>query len=657
MDRRATDRRASAANDLYVFDVQALTGILWRRKILLCLILVALLAPGLAFIAFKPSEYRAVTSVIIEDQQFNPADFSEALPTGRFDDLTIETQVKVISSPTVVRRTLDALSGKDTDTYTSAEAKSERYDELKAFLKNLIVTPVGKSRVIEISYKAHDPYDAAKAVNTHARQYVDYQIANKKEQVQSINDWISSQIEALRKESQIKSQAVQEYRKEAGIVPGKNSQDLIYQQITDLTAQLVPVETQKLTLQARYDALNAPEANGNITEAESPLLQELRGNASLARQELKALSAQYGPSHPALRAAKKKVGQIEADIAREKTSGKETLALELDAATKQETLLRERLEALNEESDTLREKQISLESYEAEEAANKKLLDTFLEKSEELKSQLEFNRADVHIVSPAEVPTEPIGTPKSIIMAVFIVFSLIASIGAVLVLELVDRGIEEADDVRKVLNLRLIGVLPKLKKQSEYFEEIKRICLTLASRKPPQAVLFTSAALDEGASTATVAVAHYLAAIQKRVIVIDANNRTPAIAMLARTDATPGLAEILSGGMEYAKAVHKDSHGVSIIPAGNQGNYPIDLLASGRFENLLNTLKTQYDFVLVNTAPAGVSTDAEITASMADQCILVVEAKKTSKKSLKKTAESLRQHANDIPSVIVNKLG
>lgn len=652
MDRRTSDRRASAINDLYVFDVQGLMQTLCRRKILLIGIMLILLAPALTFVALKPSQYRAVTSVIIENPQLNPTEFQEALPTGRFDDLTIETQVKVISSPTIAHLTLDALSGKTVGADASDADKAERYKDLRTFLKHLTVTPIGKSRVIEISYISKDPYDSAKSVNTHAEKYVEYQIANKKEQTKAINDWLSKQIETLRKESQVKFLAVQEYRKEAGIVLGKNSQDLIYRQITDLTEQLVPVETQKLTLQAQYDAMSASGAKGDVVQQESQLLQQLKANASAARQELKALGTKFGPSHPEILAAKKKVAQIESDIAREKKNGKDSIALELDAAIKQEALLRDRLEKLNQEADTLREKQITLESLEAEESANRKLLDNFLERYEELKSQLDFSRADVHIVSPAEVPTESIGTPKSILMAIIFVFVVIVSVGAVLLLELIDRGIEDSEEIKKILNLRLIGVLPKLKKKQEYSEEIKRVCLALGSRKSPQSVLFTAASTGEGVSTSVVAIAHYLAAIQRRVIIIDANSRDGSIATLTGVNAAPGLAEIMSGGVDHAKAVQKDDHGVAIISSGNNA---YDLLASGRFENLLTALKSQYDFILIDSAPVNTTTDAEIIASLADQTILMVESKKTSKATLKKAATALRQYAKDIPSVILNK--
>ena len=70
---------------------------------------------------------------------------------------------------------------------------------------------------------------------------------------------------------------------------------------------------------------------------------------------------------------------------------------------------------------------------------------------------------------------------------------------------------------------------------------------------------------------------------------------------------------------------------------------------------MLDTLKSQYDYVILDCANAQSSTDAEVIAGQVDNVIMVAQWNKTSKKTLKKVAENLRQHARDIPSVILNK--
>lgn len=662
MDRRQLDRRLNASRDLYVLDIEALLKTLCRRKALIVGFMLMVLVPAILFIMSRPSYYVAQTSVILEDADLNLTDFKDALPTQTLDDMTIETQVKVIGSPTLAHETLDVLAkGEKAPAIAVAAAKQEgRYDALKAFLKNLSVFSEGKSRVISIAYKSEDPYEASKIVNTHTQQYVDFQIRSKKEKIGMINEWITKQVAALREDSQKTSAKIQDFRKESGIILGKNSQALILQQIEDLTEQLVPIETQKLNLQSRA------AAKGSTSEiVDSALISELKGQVSDAKQQLQSLSATYGPSHPDVMAAQQRVKQASADLARETGTIKSSVKTELAAVTEQEQLIRDRLETLSKEMDDLRDKSILLESMEAEETANRTLLENFLTRSEELKSQMAYDSGDVRVSALAEVPTQPVGVSKTILFLLAGVFSVVFAVGMVLLLELVDRGIEDADDIKKVLNLRLLGSLPKVRnplgeignnKRSDYVEELKRIYMIMAQKKGPQSVLMTASRSGEGKTTISMALSRYLASIGTRVVVIDANTTSPSIAAIAEVSSAPGFADLMAGAEDLSKTVHKDDTGLSVIPAGNQERYGIDILSSSeRFRKLIETLKTQYDFIIVDCAPVLNTTDAEIIAGHVDQVVLVIEWAKAPKKYLNKVAGTLRQFAKETPSVILNK--
>ncbi len=665
MDRRKTQRREDGYSDIYVLDFAALVDMIWRRRALLMFLTLLILIPGVAFIMMRPSVYEANASVMIENQELNLAEFQNVFPAGKFDEVTVETQARVLASPKVIGLTLDALEAEQAGEETAQKNSSVlRNAKINAFLTNLDVTPQGRSRILEISYKSKDPVQAANVVNTHVEQYVDFLAQNKKEQLQILNTWISEQVGNLKKEGLEKSKAVQEFRKDAGIMLGKNSEDLIYQQITDISAQLVPIETQKLSLQARLEGMSGKNQGALSEVVDSGLVQNLKSQQSSARQELKAMEAQYGPNHPQVLAAKRKISQVNSDIGREVGSIKSAVAMELKAAETQEQLLRARLEELNKQADQLRSKEIELEALEAEETANRTLLDNFLSRYEEIKSQLDFARADVRIVSKAEVPTQPTGPRKSLLIIALGFFALIFATGCVLLLSLVDRGIENADDVRKVLNLRLLGILPRVKNplgqiggltRSAYIEEIRRIYLALAAKKEPQSVLFTAAQSGEGKTTTVMSLASYLASIRAKVIVVDTNARSPAIATIAGTSAAPGFAEYIAGTADLSRIIHKDEDGLAVIPYGTAGAGSIDLLASDAFARLLTTLKAQYDLVLIDCAPLPVSTDTEVIATIADQSVLVVEWGKTSKKDLKTVSEALRQHAKTTPGVILNK--
>lgn len=663
MDRRQLDRRTHGNRDLYVMDIAGALQTLVRRKLLLAFLFLLIALPSAIYVFFRPSYYVAQAIVLLEDPNPVVSEFQNSMPKQQtLNDLTISTQLRIITSPTLAHETLDTLAkDKNPPEIAVAASKPEaRYGALRSFLDSMLVANEGKSRLISISYRARDPYEAARIANAHTEQYIDFQLRNKKEQISKINDWITEQVVALREDSKKKAQTIQEFRKESGIVLGKNSQGLIEQQISDLTAQLIPVETEKLSLQARADAEGATRETVG-----SALITSLKSQLSQAQQELRSLSATYGPQHPDVLAAQNRVKQASADLGRETGSIRSSVKTELESVTEQETLIRTRLEELNKQMDDLREKAISIESLETEEAANRALLESFLTRSEELKTQLSYNTGDVRIASAAETPTYPTGLPKTVLLVIAAVFSAIFSIGLILILELIDRGIEDAEDIKKLLSLRLIGTLPKTRnplseigktKSSAYLEDLKRIYLALSQKKTAQSLLITAARSGEGKTTTSLALARYLASIGTRAIIIDANTTSPSIATLTEAASAPGLAELLGGAADLAKVVQKDEDGLAIITSGNQQGYGIDILSSAdKLTKIIDMLKTQYEFVIIDCAPVLSTTDAEILAGIVDQVVLVVEHARVPKKHLNKVAVTLRQYAKETPSVILNK--
>ena len=665
MDRRKTDRRRSEGGDGMVLDFEAILKTLWRRRLLAAFFILLFLIPGSLYAMFKPAYYKATASVILENQSIDFADFADALPAQRLEGADIDTQVRILTSPTLARETIMALE-KGADQKTGEAAEAERYAALRGFLANLDVLAQGRSRVIAISYTHKDPYEAARSANAHAQQYIDYQIREKRRTVESIEKWLTEQISALRTEGQRKAQATQAFRDEAGIVLGKNSEELIAQQIEDLTAQLVPVETLKLNLQASADAAaraQTPQGLGDMVQ--NNVVSNLKLEASRAKQELESLKVRYGSSHPEYRAAERQYKQAMADLSRESGTVEKSVEVQLETAIEQEKMIRARLEELNREADDLRQKQLALESLQAEEEANQTLLQNFLQRAEEIRSQLALERADARIGSVAEIPTGPDGMAKPVLLFLILLLASIAGLGLTLLCELIDRGIEDEEDVKKHLNIRLLGVLPRAKKshaegaegrkKSSYNEELKRIYLALSARKMPQSVLFSSAGEGEGKTSTILALARYLVSIRVRVLIVDADTVSPSIAKSLGVKAAPGLAEAMAGAAPLEQCVHEGNEGFSILPHGNQNAHPVDFLAGDSLEKMFEQLKTRFDFILIDCAAVESSTDAEILSAKADQVVMICAFASASKERLKKAANTLRQYARDIPGAVISK--
>lgn len=677
MERRKADRRKNTSGDgeLSLLDI---LKIVYRRFWLVAAITLLPTAASFILLSQNPKLYSAKASVLLEVQEVKLAGLPEVMSNMEFDNLTVPTEVEVISSPALCKETIAAMGLRaDADGKLSArpaqadgvseDGSTERteYETLKAFMSDLEVKQQGTSRVIDITFRAYDPQLAAEIVNRHARNYLLSKERDKRELSEKIDGWLTEQISALKAQNLKKSMEVQQFRARNGMAQGENVRALIDQQISDLAAKILEVESRIVDLQSRNEILKSSPAQGLSEVVDSGLIQALKTRASAASQALQSMRAQYGEKHPDVIAARKELSQIEGDIAREVLNIKKSIENELAAALRQKSMLDSHLKTLQDQSAGLQEKIISLQALQQEEQASRKLLDNLMARSEEIKSQIDLKRPDVTIVSSADIPQEPVGSKKLLI--VMAVFAGCGFAGFVLVfaLEMGQRGIRTRDEIKKLSGLELIGALPRArlpisgviqKERSAFIEEIKRLLIHLNSEERGKTILFTASRRGEGKTTIAATVAYYMNNIGLKTLLIDADTLDPVIAGVTMTPSSPGLFEMLSGRIPPEQALTRDRHGLFVMPSGERTSSLSDLILSGKLEARLEKLKAQFDFIIFDSASVLSVSDAEVLSTLADQTVLVLEWATTPREEFVKAAEILLKTAKNRPCVVFNKV-
>ncbi|MBP7759824.1 MAG: polysaccharide biosynthesis tyrosine autokinase [Alphaproteobacteria bacterium] len=678
MERRRLDKRNSS-DDIQIPNIVEILKIIYRRRWILLILMALPMIATLFYLKQKPDVYQATASVVLETQEINLTDFNDILSEMKFDNLTVPTQVQVISSPGLIRQTIETLGLQEDEKgrlyipgesvtpppITDADASTGRYHLIKNFLGNMEVKQQGTSRVIEISFRSFDPQLATQIANTHTKQYVFSREQDKKRIAEKLDKWLTDEIRDLKEESLKKSRAVQQFRSDNGMIQGKNSQELIYEQISDLAGKLAEIDNRVLDLQARNEMVQSGSTHGITDIVESRLVQDLKSRASVAAQKLQSLRAELGSNHPEVIAARQEVSQINGDIAREVANIRKSIENELTTVTKQKSLLEANLVKLQKQADELQEKLITLQALQMEEQSSSKLLDNFLARSEEIKSQIDFTRPDVSIVSLADIPGDPVGSKKLLIMLAVTAFSGFFAMAVIMFLEVGHQGIKTREDIYKLSGFDLLGTLPRarlpisdvLKKdRSHYVEEIKRIFIHLNAQENGKTILFTSARRGEGKTTVAASIAYYMNNIGLKTLLIDADTLAPVIAGVAMVREHPGFFELMAGKKSLQDVIVKDKHGLSIIPCGEPNPYISDLLLAGKLEKPLEILKDQYDCIIFDGCPVLGVSDAEILAGMVDQVVMVLESGKTPREEFVKAAEILRSLARNMPHVILNKI-
>ena len=640
-------------------DLREILMTIWRHKFLVLTVGLLSMIVCTLFIFTRPREYVASATIKLDERPLNLANFQDVTQTADDTDVAIETEVRMLTSPALAERTVEALGIVGDRAPASAAA---------GFLSHLTVAPQGISRIIIVSFRAEDPKFAAKAVNAHIDSYMKAQVEFKKERIESLGSWFEAKVRDLKEDVIRKSTAVEEYRAQHNLAVGKDSQELLYAQISDASAQLAPVQTLKDNISSRLQALAGAAKTGNANAVgdivKSPLIDSLKSQANSTSQLVQSLRSQYGANHPKLVAANSELAQVNSAIAREVANIRAAMKNEYEAAAAQEKMLKDRIAALNKQGDELRKHLVTLGSLQVEQDASEKLLDSFLSNYENIQSQMTFARADAVVVSPATVPTRPASPGKKILLLAALILSSLLALAAVFTVEMMRGGLRNFDDVRK-LGQKPIGIMPLTQDpltimlqpgSSSFKESIKRIYMAALMEGSARTILVTSALPKEGRTTFTISMARYLQSLGHKVLVIDADFLKPTLGSMAIAKEGPGLKEVLAGTVSLESAITSDDNGVAILRAGGRGALSPDTLRAANLSQLFEQLKLRYAYVLIDSGPLLAHSEAGVIANQADGIIVVAEWTKTSEGNLSNMLATLQYLSAPVLGVVMSKV-
>jgi capsular exopolysaccharide synthesis family protein len=189
--------------------------------------------------------------------------------------------------------------------------------------------------------------------------------------------------------------------------------------------------------------------------------------------------------------------------------------------------------------------------------------------------------------------------------------------------------------VARGLWLNVIGTVPSLAtggnrkgeiaRLQESVDAIRTVLLHQSRQQPLHVVMVTSASSREGKTTLATQLAASLARAWKRTLVIDADMRHPSAHSVFDAPAEPGLAEVLRGEVDVAGAIRATPHGrLWLLPAGNGDAHAFQALAQDSVRTLLEQLKQQYDFIVIDTPPVLPVTDPMLVGQHVDGVLFAI---------------------------------
>jgi len=168
-------------------------------------------------------------------------------------------------------------------------------------------------------------------------------------------------------------------------------------------------------------------------------------------------------------------------------------------------------------------------------------------------------------------------------------------------------------------------------------------------------ILFTSAAPGDGKSSTVLNLSHVYHEFGRRILIIDADLRRPALHIALAVNNRPGLVDYLKGRADFEEVCRALPSGVVVVPGQVAREDASSLLASPRFGELLDEAKGLFELVFVDTAPILAVPDNLLLLNSIDRAILVVKASSTSQRDLRKAHREVVDAGGQILGVILNQ--
>ncbi len=562
---------------------------------------------------------------------------------------------------------------------TDAEKAERQFQTAITILSSKVnVTRVGATYIIDILATSESPTLAAQIADTVAKEYEVDQLNAKFEANKRETGFLEEKLSALRDEVRQAESAVTAYMIAYNITTADGT-SITEQEITRTTTDLTNAEAELAAAQARLNNVRSTLARGGSTDSVaevlgSAVIGELRRQqAEIARQRAE-LSSRYGPRHPEILRIESEGADINAQISAEMGRIVSSLEGEVDVAESRVRSLRANQDRYRSTLAQNNRALVGLGELEREAESKRLVYQRYLETNNEQGSSESYAQADARILSAAAIPTSPSFPRTKLNIALGMILGGMLAAGLALLAELLDNYFSTPEDIERMFGQSSIGSIPLLTKLkafgkkeitpadylianplSAFAESVRNLRASIIFAdldKESKTVSITSSLPDEGKTSMTYCLGRMSAMSGARTIIIDGDFRRRQLTEVIGFEPERGFIEHLFGEVTLDEATYIDEQtGLHILPLTNARNTPRDVFGSKAFDALIESLKDNYDLIVIDTGPILLMAESRVVASKTDQVIVVAKWRSTSRWTVQETLKILNDFNANIAGI------
>jgi capsular exopolysaccharide synthesis family protein len=642
--------------------------VMWQGKWLVLAIATVVITLVAVATFLQTPIYRATATVEIQPRakSISPtADFSQLGVTGwswMAEERYLNTQMEIVRSTEIAKAAIEDLGLETHPQFASLD------NPALALASSISLELLVDTYILEVSIQNTDPKMAQLLANGVVHAYIDSNIESALKNANRVIEELYAQVEPIRADIEESERRRFELARSNAFYVPEAKESTMENRLNQLEKELTELKIARGELEATFNAIEEIERRGESYEsiprvANDPIILDLKEQAFTLEQQIEELSVSYRDSHPKIEAVRNTLVEIPKKIETETAKIIAKIKTEYAIGQRRESDLLDQIQLAREEGLGLSETTSQIEMLDAEIKEDRRIYELITSRIKEIDLNQETLVNNIRLLQEASEPVAPIRPRKGLNLAAGLVLGLFLGVGTVFFIDYLDNTIKSSEDIERILDLPLLAIVPKFNKGAisavnEAFQTLRTSILFASKGRALKTILVTSAGPGEGKSQTVVNLAKTLAQAGDRVVLLDGDLRRPTVHTRLNLERSGGLTnhllngEVGDGWMRYLKDVEDVEH-LKVLTCGPLPPNPVELFGSERFAEMLEQLRAQFNWVLIDSPPLASLSDSIVLGSMVEMTVLVIKHNENDRDLIKRTMQQMRKvNANVIGAVL-----
>lgn len=666
------DFDSSAFDDDATLSLSRIFSVVRQRLHVAIAVFLVVAFATVAYVLTRKPSYTTESRILIQPRDI---DINSAEMPGTRSEINprdiIRTQIQILKSTPVLKQVLQ--SGIFDGIPSFAEAK----DPIDMLVKMIHTSSSGF--IVNVSVTHEDPLLAVAIVDAIVNAYLSESRAFFSNVNRNAIDELKAKSEEIRVRLDAEENALQAFMEENDLGSFDDTKLLVGERYQEINKNLVDAESLRIAAETQYETAREALESGSAIESipgvlESPIISTLKLELAMLQRQEGDLPSGGGDSPSQPQSVQSGIAALQEQIRAEAERIVEGLRGRFEQLKSEESLLRDALAEQKKQVSAFNNIDVQYRRLRQSRDLLQEVHDSVIRRIDELDANnLSGLGASAFVIDPAEIPTIPSSAGRAKMLAIGLFFGIILAIGICFLLDFFDTSVKNAADVHACVRHPLLGTVPaKCGRQqpsgnfyaidhphSAFAEAFRTICTRLsfsAAGGPVRSFVVSSGGPAEGKSLCALNLAIACAQSSKRVLLVDADLRTPALAKVFPDAPAKGLSDLLADGSDAPSSAVASTQipNLSFLPAGTIPPNPVALLDSPRFAELLQKLSSQYDLVVFDTPSCLDKVDALVLAKQTGGLVYVLRASASGKFDTQQSIHQLETANVPILGAILN---